>query len=191
MNKLYLLTYLLLFTGCATSIEDRITLNSNFYDDLTYSKVYEKSSTSFEMIDDFETKFILEVTVLSPKFREAFAKRFQDLFNEPQPVLTDSSERGAFFVSMFAAKEDMMDLSDENLWNIQLFQKDKIRKPIKIRKISNKARWRPFFKGISQWSKEFIILFDSPVLLSQDNLLDPSKAQLVISNPAGKMTVSF
>ena len=180
-----------LVQSCISSHEDRIELHDSVYEDIDYGTAYEKYSTSFEMIDNFETKFVMEVTVLSPGFRQAFAQRFQELYNEPQPVLTESSDKGAFFISMFAAKDDMTDLSDDTLWNIQLFQKEQIQKPIKVKKISNKARWRPFFKGISPWSKEFIVLFDVSINQINGDFLKSPDSKLVFSNPNGKMTVSF
>ena len=159
----YLAFIVLTSASCISSTDPEIVLNPNLYEDTEYSVVYEQATTSLEMIDNFETKFIIQVTALSPKFRQAFSDRYKTLYSETQPVLTEASNKSAFFVSLFAANEDLLDLSDETLWNIQPLKSSGIKKPIRVKKISNKSRWTPFFDGISPWTKEFLVLFNVPI----------------------------
>ena len=187
----YLVFILLTSASCISSTDPEIVINPSLYEDMEYSVAYEKATTSLEMIDNFETKFTIQVTALSPKFRQAFSDRFKTLYNETQPVLTEASNKSAFFVSLFAANEDLIDLSDETLWNIQLLKSSETKKPIRVKKISNKSRWTPFFDGISPWTKEFLVLFDVPIGQTGEEFLKNPDTKLVLSNQSGKMTISW
>lgn len=183
---------ILALPACITSTDDDVTIQPAIEDDSIYVSAYNKATSQYEVINNFETKYIIQTTLLSSAFREAFASRYQSLYNEPQPVLNEASQKTGFFVSIYTADDELKNLADNSLWNIQLIKSNKTLKPVKVEKLREKTRWRPFFKGISPWSEEYLVLFDTPAPNTGDqDLVYQNKAKLVFSNQDGRVTVSW
>ena len=87
----------------------------------------------------------------------------------------------------------MSDLDDERLWNIQLQQeKGPLLKPDLVRKMKPKERWSPFFPAISKWSKEYLILFDSPTqAISTIDSVRGTNTKLILSNPDAQVKIHW
>ena len=178
--------------GCVHSMEKEIEVHPRPEDDKDYFNVYNAATAHHEVISNFETKFIVQSTLLSSAFRQAFAKRYQVLYSEKEPVLTEASTRTGFFVSLYTADRELGDMRDVNLWSIQLRKGEDSLKPIKVEKLREKERWRPFFKGISPWSHEFLVIFDSPASASgNQDLVQSKETKLVLSSQDGRVTMTF
>ena len=177
--------------SCISSHGGDILVHPHPEDDSTYFTEYSKATSHHEVVNNFETRFIVQSTILSTPFRKAFAKRYQDLYFEKEPVLTEASQRTGFFVSIYTADPELNDISDANLWTIKLKKGTSHLKPVKIEKLRQKERWRPFFKGISPWSVEYLVLFDAPASLTDKSLVQVDETQLVLSNQDGRVTIGL
>lgn len=196
LNKLrrlpLVLAISLLPLACVTSPEDEVSFPPSISEDTDYQVAYDDATSYYEIINNFETKFTVQTTLLSSKFRSAFAKRYQKLYNEEQPILNEASQRTAFFISIYTANEDLNNIGDANLWTIQLNKGQQTLRPTKIEKLRDKDRWRPFFTEITPWSREFLVLFDSPAPSSGDqDLVITKESRLVLSNQDGRVTITW
>ena len=163
-------------SGCVQTLSSAVDLNTPVEDDRPYMKVYDGSTRTHKVIKDFETRYTVTATYLSPDFRTAFAKRYEQLFKDPQPVLEEASSKAGFFVTLFSPTADGYDLENTQLWNIHLELRDQKLKPVLVRRLRDKERWTPFFVDVSPWSKEYLVLFDTPSVT-------PSSPDLVEKNP--------
>ena len=106
--------------GCIHSSDDDVVIHEAPGEDEPYDDIYEESTSQFDVIRDFETRYKIHSTMLSRRFLAAFSNRYNKLFNEPQPVLEEASQKTSFFVSLYTANRELLDLSDDQTWNIQL-----------------------------------------------------------------------
>ncbi len=183
---------LLMLCSCIKSSEKEITLPLPVDKDAAYTQSYNKATASYEIINNFETRFTVKTTLLSSQFRQAFAGRYQSLYNESAPVLTEASQKTGFFVSVYAANEQLNDISDVNLWTIQLIKGNETLRPSKVQRLRDKDRWRPFFTDITPWSHEFLVIFDTPAPITGDqDLVYTKESRLVLSNQDGRVTITW
>ncbi|MGE0174268.1 MAG: hypothetical protein AB7T49_15835 [Oligoflexales bacterium] len=180
----------LLAQGCITSVEDEVDLNPSIDEDNEYDDIYKKHTQTNEIIDNFEVRNIITITAVTQEFRNAFAKRHKRLFNEEQPILEEASTKSGFFVSVYANSKVANDLSNTTLWNIQLITGDQTYKPTIVRRLTPKERWTPFFKSISPWSQEYLLIFeDAPA--TSDRLVNKSQTKLIFSNSNAKISFNL
>lgn len=182
----------ILLGSCISSLEKEVSVNPSVDQDKEYHEVYKMASSDFEIISNFETHYTLNATILSNAFLSAFAKRYQRLFNEKQPILEEASDKAGFYISLYTANGELNDLTDPSIWNIQMKIADKIEKPFLIKELGPKERWQPFFPSITPWSKEYLILFKSPSInTSTKELVKNSARKLIFSCSEGKVTISL
>lgn len=181
-----------LASSCVRSLESGVTIHVAPEDDKDYATVYDQHSVNYELITDFETRYVVNATNLSAAFLKSFATRFEKLFNEPQPILEEAATKAGFFVTLFAANRDMRDLADDRIWNIQLERDGKVLKPVMVKHLPQKERWRPFFKTVSPWTREYLIVFDTP---QADNgakqLVKEATTRLIFANADAKITTGW
>lgn len=178
--------------GCLHSVEPGVSLNLDPEEDVEYRTVYEKSSDRVELIRNFETRYIIHATNLTGEFLKSFAIRYQNIYNEPQPILEEAASKSAFFVTLYAAERDFRDLADEQIWNVQLKRGDKLLKPVTVKHLPQKERWRPFFKSVNLWTREYLIVFDSPQHESQaKELVKTADVSLIFANADAKVTINW
>ena len=156
-------------------------------EDTAYFKIYTESSQQFDFIDKFETKFKIHITQLTPAFRRALAKRHEQIFLEPQPLLTEASQKLAFFVTIYSKDHNLTDISDERLWTLQLRTGSSILKPSLIKPLAPKERWVSFFPDINVWSTEYLILFDVAPAVNQPDALT-AVSEFILASPEGSIT---
>jgi hypothetical protein len=161
--------------GCVTSVERAVDINSSVDSDDAYYAAYKKYTQDAKVIADFEHRYSVTATVLTPEMRSALAKRYEQMFAVQQTVLDDSSSKSGFFVSVFSPNRQGYDIEDEVHWTILLQTGETPRRPMVVRRLDDKERWKPFFPEVSQWSKEYLIIFD-------ENLPDLDSAELVKKN---------
>ena len=183
-----LLSQILLLTSCITSLDDGIQINTKALEDTPYQLAYEKATNQYEVIHNFESKFVIHATQLTAEFRKAIAARHKRVFIDPSPVLSDSSAKLGFFISVYAASEDKEDLRDTNLWSVILKDTSGSKNPVLIKKLSDKERWKTYFPAVNLWTNEYLVIFDSPGSTSSpQQFVEPTKTTLVISNPDAKV----
>jgi hypothetical protein len=176
--------------GCVASPEDDISFNETYVQDGDYRETHKKYTQEYEVIRDFETRYVVSVTFLSGEFRQAFAKRYQSLFNEKENILESPTDKTGFFVTLYSHSTDLAYLEDERLWNIQLVGPDGVKTPTMTKLLVPKERWSPFFPKISLWSKEYLVLFDGPTA-SSVGMVSKSQTKLIFSNPDAKLTFNL
>lgn len=195
MIKLPLCLMMLSLTlaGCVSTADPSVDFPPRPQDDDDYFASYQRNSRHQEVIQNFETKYAVHVTQLVADFREAMAKRYQVIFNEPQPVLAEASTQAGFFVSAFVADTDARDLSDSEVWNIQLKRGDNISKPALIKQLRPKSKWQPFFPEITTWSREYLVLFEetpSPGDTERE-LVKSTTTELIFNHPNGRVRLTW
>lgn len=160
--------------------------------DKPYEKAREEASRNTTVTRNFETKYIIDVTYLSPRFRAAFAKRAERFTKNKMQFLEDNSERSAFFVSIFAPEQRVDDLADPNYWTIQLTDGEDTIRPAFVRRLADKSRWKNFFPAVSQWSSEYMIVFDTPTRSTTANSLAAAKSlKIHMTSPEADITMTW
>ncbi len=81
----------------------------------------------------------------------------------PRSLFWKKPQRKLGFLSLSFRQARGYDLTNEQLWTIQLKANDRNHKPVLIRKLDQKARWTPFFPAVHTWSDEYLVLFDDPL----------------------------
>lgn len=176
--------------SCITS-QDGVQVNPKPQEDETYLRAYESHSRKQNVFINFETRYTVTATYLSPEFRAAFAKRFESLYSAPQPFLEEASSKAGFFVTIFAPEDEGYNLTDDQLWSIQLRSAGKTHKPFMVKRLGDKDRWLPFFVDVHRWSQEYLILFDTPSISTGDKLLDKKDLALLFANADAKVTLNW
>ena len=138
-----------------------IELNETVVEDTDYAKAHQEFTRSNEIYRDFESRFRMTATYLSPEFRGAFSKRLKELFTQDHPSLDEAGQNAGFFVSIQSPDENEIDLNDVHLWTIFMELNSERHNPILIKRVYQKERWIPFFSAISKWSREYLIVFDA------------------------------
>ena len=183
---------LLLNGACVTSLEPGVTLNPAPLDDSDYAPILEQHTVKYELISNFETRYQIAAVNLSGEFMKAFAKRYERLFNDPQPILEEAATRAGFFVTLFASNRDLRDLGDDRVWNIQMERDMKTLKPIMVKQLPQKERWHPFFPSVNLWTKEYLVVFDAPPPDSGAKaLLKEAKVRLIFANADAKIVTGW
>jgi len=178
-------------SSCITSWGDSVDVHHSPEDDKDYFEAYLKATRDDKIFVNFETRYTMSITYLSPEFRQSFAKRYETLFGTPQPFLDEASSKLGFFISVFSPDDDKYDLKDEQLWHTKMMIGDSAHRPALIKRLSKKERWRPFFSNVHNWSHEYLVLFDTPsVDLSAETLKDRS-ISLTLSNADARIAQSW
>ncbi|MEY4630858.1 MAG: hypothetical protein RIQ81_978 [Pseudomonadota bacterium] len=150
-------------TGCQTSpAETKVELLPTVEQDSQYEKAWKRASRSTTVFRDFETKYTLEATYLSPEFRSAFATRAERFAKSKLQFLEEASGKSGFFVTIFSPDSRVDDLADEGHWTIQMVDGEKTIRPAFVRRLADKDRWKNFFPGVNRWSVEYMVVFDTP-----------------------------
>lgn len=180
--------------GCTTTSgkETKVEILPTIEQDSKYEKARQAASRSTTVTKNFETKFIIDVTYLSPEFRSAFAKRAERFTKNKMQFLDENSERSAFFVSIFAPESRVDDLADPNYWTIQLTNSEKTIRPAFVRRLAEKTRWKNFFPAVSNWSSEYMIVFDTPTRSTTGaEMAETNRLQVQFTTPEADVTMNW
>ncbi len=175
-------------TACITSSQG-VQHPSHPKDDTAYWPIHEQATLSFEVVRNFETRYQVQVTHLSPAFRAAAAERYRAIFNEQKGVFETAADSVGFFVSIYSAQNNLADLQNQDLWNIVLQVNEGSLRPTKIQTVEPKELWSAFFPTINPWSREFLILFALPPLPSTEG--GGPRLTLSLNSPNGSVRASF
>lgn len=190
-KKFLFASCLSLLPGCLSTIDaTNLQTPTPVPEDVGYNKIYQESSQKFDFIDKFETKYKLNITQLNANFRQAIATRYEQVFLEPQPLLTEASTKTAYFVTIYSSNNKLADLTDERLWSIQLRSGSSVLKPSAIKRIEPKERWQLFFPDISSWSSEYLLLFDQAPPMNQPDAVN-AVSELILASPEGSISTRW
>jgi hypothetical protein len=183
--------FLTTMTGCLSTIDStNLQSTTPVPEDPAYNKIYQESSQKFDFIDKFETKYKITVSQLNPALRQAIAVRHEKVFLEPQPLLTEASQKTAFFITVYTANGKLADLADDRLWSVQLRTGSSVLKPSSIKRIAPKERWSVFFPDINTWSTEYLVLFDQTAPANQPDAVNVV-SELILASPEGNITTRW
>lgn len=178
--------------SCVTSMEDDINLNATAHEDDDYAESLNKWTKSRTVIKNFETRYRITATYLSPDFRSSFARRFKEIYLNEDMKLAEADKKAGFFVSLYIPNEDSDDLSNNNHWTVVLKTANGDLRPQIIKKVRDKTRWNPFFSGIDEWSSEFLVVFDTPSMDPKSpDLVASSDLSLVVANADAQVLLEW
>jgi hypothetical protein len=187
------IAFLFSLLGCVSSKEQEIKLAPSINEDSQYANIYRKVTKKYEVIKNFETRVVAQITLLTKDFREALGARYQRIFNEPEPILSEATNKAGVFISIYTSNKDLNHLGDKQLWTVQLDANNQLATPVLIKNLANKPRWKPFFGGISPWTKEYLVLFDqsSPAITGLSQMVSPKTLRLILSNADGQINANW
>jgi hypothetical protein len=182
----------LTFSTCVSSIDPGVELSSEISDDRDYYKSYQGATRGGDIIKNFGLDYRIHATYLYPEFRTQLAKRLSRLYLQDAGAFTEADSKSGFFVTVFGSERDSTDLSNTNHWTILLEGKEASMRPVLVRKITDKKRWRNFFETISPWSTEYLVVFDTAAANpGAATLVEAPHIKLVIASARGKMTMDW
>ena len=175
----------MLLSACLHRIDHRVKTLPDLNSDHNYAHAYRSSTRASRVYRYFEHQFSVNATHLSPAFLQAFRTRHRVLADEHHDMFTSSMphRQTAFLVSL--ATPNPADLRDYLTWTVQLRNGDSSADPIVIKKIHNKDKLELFFRNITPWSNEYLLVFDPPPHPHTHPL------QLVLGNTRARVQLSW
>ncbi len=171
----------LYLSACVTSKEADVKVSKSPSEDRDFDQALEKATRHRTIFKDFETRYVIDVTYLSPEFRSSFAKRLDEIYKRGEIELGQFGQKAGFFVSLHSFDETRTDLSNNQHWSVYLKTNTGNVKPMLIKPLFDKERWRAFFPSVNMWTQDFLVIFDIPSI-------DTDTPKLVEKNP---VTVIF
>lgn len=179
-------------SSCKHSQESSTSLTLEPKKDSAYLEVLEKYTFKKNVYKNFETKFTISVSILTSELRRALASRHERIMGQEQNNLAEFSNQTGFFVSLYSPSSDNQDLDDTNFWDISLQKDGETYKPIVVKSLSPKNKWRKFFPDVTNWSQEYLVIFDVNTTIGSDHkMLAKEKLILNLNNIDAKLTIKY
>lgn len=180
-------------TGCVTSMDKGVKVSDDIYSDGDYYDKYQDATRGGDLIVNFDVRYKIHATYLSPEFRNALVKRVQKLYLEDAAgAFQEASSKAGFIVTAYGLERESVDLANSNHWTLLFETKDGPVKPVLVRKINDKIRWRNFFETMSPWTSDYLVVFDrAAVNPGAENLVEKPKTRLVLANGEGKVQMDW
>lgn len=194
---LFLISSILSFgtTSCIYSVEEDIKVTPAPADDTHYGAALKKATKSRTVFKEFETRYQVTATYLSPEFRTAFAKRIERVYIKSELNLSEASEKAGFFISIHSPEDDRVDLTNPHHWTVVMENNANSKtliKPILIKKLHDKERWRAYFDGVTEWTSEYLVVFDFPSTdTNTSQLVNKTSISLTFANADAQVTLSW
>ena len=182
-----------LATGCVSSLESEILLTPSPVEDESYHQALVKATKSRTIFKDFETRYQLSATYLSPEFRSAFATRLERVYKHAPTQFEEASTKAGFFVTIEAPDDARIDLANPHHWSIFLDGEGSASiKPVIVKKLDDKERWRAFFDNVTPWTTEYLIIFDAPnVNANSSELVAKTPINLMFANADAQLSLNW
>jgi len=178
--------------ACVSTVSDNVELAASPREDKDYAAKLTQATRESDVIKDFETRYSTSATYLSPAFKAAFAKRFEALYHRSDLQFAEAGTKAAFFVTINAADDEAMDISNPKHWTIQLKEKGEAVQPVLVKRLNDKERWRPFFPAINDWSQEYLVVFDLPAVnANSPELVEKTSLTLALANADGTVNLTW
>ena len=183
---------LLPMAGCVHSIESDIEVADAPEDDPAYDPILQKSTRTKSVFKDFENRYQIVTTYLSPEFRGAFSQRLTKVYMTGVGEFEEANAKAGFFVSLNAPFEDRTDLANPQQWSVLMKTPDGLIKPVVVKKLNDKERWRAFFGSVNTWSHDYLIVFDAPgVNPASADLVEKTTINIVFANADGQVSLTW
>ena len=187
------LTAMFAWSSCVASMDPGVEESHRPYQDKNYYPQYMSATRSADVIHNFALYYRIHASYLYPEFRNALAKRLQDLYmQDTSGAFAEAGGKAGFIVSVYSIDRDTSDLANTNHWTVLLDTKDGPIRPILVKKISDKKRWENFFEAMSPWSTDYLVVFDVVAANPGDaQLVDKPHAKLMIANADSKIQMNW
>lgn len=178
--------------GCVHSKEADVTITESPTEDQSFDKALEKAAKTRSVFSDFETRFILTAIYISPEFRAAFSKRLEKVYKKSDVELGEIGSKAGFVVTLQVFDDTRADLTNPQHWTVLLNREDGPVRPILIKPLADKERWRAFFPSINQWSHDFLVVFDAPgVDANTPKLVEKSPVSVTFANADAQIALTW
>jgi hypothetical protein len=179
-------------SSCKHSSNPSASLTISPEKDNDYLKILEKYTFKKNIYRNFETKFTVSVSMLTGELRRAIASRHEEIMGAGQNNLAEFSNQTGFFVSLYSPSSENQDLDDTNFWDISLNKNGETYKPVVVKSLTPKKKWQLFFPDVTNWSKEYLLVFDVPTTIGSDHkMLATEKLSLSLNNVDAKLTIQY
>lgn len=179
-------------TGCVSSIESDVDITPTPDQDKEYAAALAKATQARVVTIEFETRYQVTATYLSPEFRNAFTKRLERVYKNGEVHFQEADQKAGFFVSIHAPFEDRTDLTNPQHWTVLLDSKDGPLKPILVKRVNDKERWRAFFDSVNEWTTEYLVVFDAPsVNANSPDLVEKTRVSLTFANADAQVRLTW
>jgi hypothetical protein len=179
--------------GCITSMDKGVEEHARPHEDGAYYKKYQSATRGGDVIRTFDVLYRIHATYLSPEFRSALVERMGKIYLEDAgAAFQEASAKAGFIVTVYGLDRDSVDLSNTNHWTILFENKDGPVKPILVKKIGDKVRWRNFFETISPWTQDYLVVFDkTAVNPNAENLVEKPITRLTLASGEGRIRMDW
>lgn len=180
-------------SACVHSVESGVSVTPAPEEDDQYADALDHATRTKSVYKDFEARFFVTATYLSPEFRVAFQKRLERVYKLGQFEFDKASGKAGFFVALNSPNLDALDLTDPQHWTILLQTPEGGIKPVLIEKLQDKERWRAFFpKAITDWTTDYLVVFDAPsVNPNSPALVEKTPVSLLFANADAQVTLAW
>jgi hypothetical protein len=180
------------FTACVHSKESDIRLTEPPTEDKAFDQALEKATKTRPVFNNFETRFVLTAVYISPEFRTAFTNRLEKVYEKSNVELGEIGPKAGFLVSLQVFDDTRADLTNPQHWTVALKTKDGPIRPLLIKPLADKERWRAFFPSINQWSHDFLVVFDVPgVDANTPKLVEKSPVNVTFANADARVDLTW
>lgn len=170
-------------TGCVYSVENDVEITPAPDDDREYAAALDKATQERTVFKEFETRYKVTATYLSPEFRNAFTRRLERVFKKNDVHFEEADQKAGFFVSIHAPHDDRTDLTNTHHWTVLLNAKEGPMKPMLVKRLNDKERWRAFFGSVTEWTTEYLVVFDAPAVNpNSPDLVEKMGVNLLFAN---------
>jgi hypothetical protein len=179
--------------GCVSSVDPGFEIADPPHEDNDYYAKYKRATRGGDLIYKFDVNYRVNATFLSPEFRAALVKRVEKLYlQDAGGAFQEASSKAGFIVTVYGLDRDTVDLTNTNHWTLQFDSKEGAVKPILVKKISDKIRWRNFFETMTPWTSDFLVVFDRAAVNPQaENLVEKPMTRLTLANGIGKIQLDW
>lgn len=193
LRVLILATVYFSCAGCITSMDKGVEEHARPHEDGAYYKKYQSATRGGDVISTFDILYRIHATYLSPEFRSALVERLGKIYLEDAgAAFQEASAKAGFIVTVYGLDRDTVDLSNTNHWTILFENKDGPVKPILVKKIGDKVRWRNFFETISPWTQDYLVVFDkTAVNPNAENLVEKPITRLTLASGEGRIRMDW
>jgi hypothetical protein len=180
-------------TSCVSSVDPGFEVSDPAHDDSEYYPKYKAATRGGDLIVKFDITYRVNATYLSPEFRSALVKRVEKLYlQDAGGAFQEASSKAGFIVTVYGLDRDTVDLANTNHWTLQFESKEGAVKPVLVKKISDKIRWRNFFETMTPWTTDYLVVFDrAAVNPNAENLVEKPMTRLTLANGVGKMQLDW
>ena len=172
-------------SACLHRLDSRVEALPDIGSDSRYASAYDSSTRASRVYRGFEHQFSVNATHLSTTFLQAFRTRHRLLADDHNDIFTSSKHQRqtAFLISL--ATPNPTDLRDYMTWTVRLHNGNNSTDPVVIKKIHNKDKLELFFRNVTPWSSEYLLVFEPPPHPHTDPL------QLVLGNARARVRLSW